>query len=116
MKLTTLDKVAKVQVDMEGAKNVYKQVPLSKSDGSPLFSFRVFTIESNGHTPLHEHPFEHMNYVIKGRGAVVAGGGERREIKEGDFILVLPNERHQYRNTSQDESLILICAVPKEFE
>lgn len=116
MKLTSLEKVAKVKVDMEGAKDVYKQMPLSRSDGSPMFSFRVFTIESNGHTPFHQHPFEHMNYVIQGHGAVVTESGEEREIKEGDFVLVLPNEKHQYKNTSQDELLILICAVPKEFE
>ncbi len=116
MKVTNLDKVAKIEVDMEGAKDVYKQIPLSKGDGSPKFSFRVFTIESSGHTPFHQHPFEHMNYVIQGRGAVVTEDGEEQEIKKGDFVLVLPNEKHQYKNTSQDESLVLICAVPKEFE
>jgi len=57
-----------------------------------------------------------MNYVIQGHGAVVTKSGEEREIKKGDFALVLPDEKHQYRNISQDEALILICAVPKEFE
>lgn len=115
MKVTSLDKVAKVKVDEEGAKKVYKQVPLSKDDGSPTFSFRVFTIEPNGYTPFHTHSFEHMNYVIEGRGVVVAGD-EEKEIRKGSFVLILPNEKHQYKNTSQDELLVLICAVPKEFE
>ena len=32
------------------------------------------------------------------------------------LTLVLPNEMHQYRNESKDEQLVMICAVPKEFE
>jgi quercetin dioxygenase-like cupin family protein len=69
MRISSLDKIAKIKADMEGARDVYKQVPISKQDGSPNFSFRVFTLEPKGHTPFHKHPFEHLNYVIKGRGA-----------------------------------------------
>jgi len=116
MKVTSLDKVEKLVVDMEGAKDVHKQIPVGQSDGSPHFSFRVFTIQPNGHTPYHEHPFEHINYVMEGHGVVVTETGEERPIQKGDFALVLPNEKHQYRNTSQDEPLVVICAVPKDFE
>lgn len=116
MKITSLDKVEKVRVDMEGAKNAYRQVPVSKADGAPTFSFRVFTIEPGGHTPFHAHPFEHVNYIIGGRGAVATEGGGERPIAEGDFVLVLPNEVHQYRNKAEDRPLVLICAVPKEYE
>ncbi len=42
--------------------------------------------------------------------------GEEREIKEGDFVLVLPNEKHQYRSKSAGKPLVMICAVPKEYE
>ena len=34
----------------------------------------------------------------------------------GDFALVLPHEKHQYRNTSPDRAFRMICAVPKEYE
>jgi len=44
MKISSLDKIQKVKATMEGAKEVYKQVPISKQEGSPNFSFRVFTI------------------------------------------------------------------------
>ena len=67
-------------------------------------------------TPYHTHPFEHLNYVIEGHGALVMEGGEEYEIEKGDFALVLPDEKHQYRNKSASESLIVICAVPKEYE
>ncbi|MFU8795673.1 MAG: cupin domain-containing protein [Dehalococcoidia bacterium] len=115
MNVTRLDKVEKTVPEMEGAKGIYKQIPLSREDGVPAFSFRVFTIEPGGHTPFHQHAFEHMNYIISGEGILV-GDDIDRELREGDFALVLPGERHQYRNSSEDKSLVMICAVPKEYE
>ncbi len=116
MKITSLDKVKKMKAQMEGAENVYKQVPLSKSDGAPTFSFRVFSIEPNGHSPFHTHPFEHLNYIIEGDGAIVTENGEEHELKKGDFALILPDEKHQYKNKSTSEPMVFICAVPKEYE
>ncbi len=116
MKIASLDKIEKTVPQMEGAKNVLKQVPISKNDGSPNFSVRVFTIDVDGHTPFHQHPFEHLNYIIEGHGALVRENGEEQEIKKGDFALVLPNEKHQYKNKSTTGPLIMICAVPREYE
>jgi len=72
-------------------------------------------MEPGGHTPYHQHPYEHMNYIIQGRGALVNDQGEEQPIKSGDFALVLPDEKHQYWNKG-DQPLIMICGVPKEFE
>ena len=116
MKICNLGTTEKIPVNMEGAEKAYKQVPVSKADGSPNFSFRVFTLEPGGHTPYHEHDFEHANYVIEGNGVVVDRDGEETEIKKGDFALILPGEKHQYKNTSESQPLIMICAVPKEYE
>jgi quercetin dioxygenase-like cupin family protein len=116
MKVISLDQITPAGVDMEGAKEVHKQVPIGLSDGSPAFSFRVFTVDPGGHTPYHRHPYEHLNYVIEGQGVLVEESGEEREVKKGDFALVLPDEKHQYRNRSSDQLLVMICAVPKEFE
>jgi quercetin dioxygenase-like cupin family protein len=116
MKITSLDKTESTRMTMEGANNVWKQIPISKSDGTPAFSFRVFTIMPGGHTPYHSHPFEHLNYVIEGEGAVVLQSGEERPVTKGDFALVLPGEKHQYKNLSPDHPLIVICAVPKDYE
>ena len=114
MHITSLEKAKKFVPVMEGAKGVQKQIPISKADGTPNFSFRVFTIEPGGHTPLHTHDFEHLNYIIEGKGAVVSVEGEKA-VGKGDFVLVKPGEKHQYKNTSQ-APLVLICAVPKEDE
>lgn len=116
MKITRLDEVEKTKMTMEGAKDVWKQVPISKNDGSPVFSFRVFTIAPGGHTPFHRHPFEHLNYVIEGQGVLVTQEGTPHDVKRGDFALVLPDEKHQYRNKSAREPLVMICAVPKAYE
>jgi quercetin dioxygenase-like cupin family protein len=115
MHITSLERVAKTKPNMEGALGVTKQVPISTENGTPAFSFRVFTIEPGGHTPLHHHPFEHLNYVIEGHGVVV-GKDREFDVKKGDFALVLPGETHQYKNTSTTKPLIVICAVPKEYE
>ena len=57
----------------------------------------------------------YMNYVIEGIGALVNEKGEETPIKAGDFALVMPDEKHQYRNKG-DKPLMLNCRVPKEFE
>ncbi len=116
MKITNLENTVKTEVTMEGANKVKKQLPLSSQDGSPTFSFRVFTIEPNGHTPYHTHAFEHLNYIIEGEGAVVMTTGEEMPVKKGDFVLVLPGEKHQYKNKSATSPFVMICAVPKEYE
>lgn len=115
MHITNLDKTARTVPQMAGAKGVIKQVPVSARDGSPGFSIRVFTIEPGGHTPLHSHPFEHLNYIISGEGMLMEGE-KGHPVRQGDFALVLPGEMHQYRNTATDRPLELMCAVPKEYE
>lgn len=116
MKIISLKDVEKKKVTMDGADKAYKQVPLSRTDGAPLYSYRVFTIEPGGFTPYHRHPYEHMNYIIEGEGVLVNESGERKPVKAGDFALVMPDEKHQYRNTSPDRPMVMICGVPKEFE
>lgn len=115
MKVIPLDKVEKHEVHMDGARGASKQLPLGSEDGSPVYSYRVFTVEAGGHTPYHQHPYEHMNYIIEGEGALVNEAGEETPLKPGDFALVNPDEKHQYRNKG-DKPFKMICGVPKEFE
>jgi quercetin dioxygenase-like cupin family protein len=110
-----LDEVQETIPVIEGAKGVHKQIPLSRKDGVPTFSFRVFTIEPGGHTPFHQHEFEHMNYVMNGEGILVAADREHA-LEQGDFALILAGEKHQFKNSSDKQSLLIICAVPKEYE
>jgi quercetin dioxygenase-like cupin family protein len=114
MKITRLEACEIMPVNMEGVKDASKQVPIGKADGAPNFSIRVFTIEPGGHTPHHNHDSEHLNYILEGSGEVM--DRERpRAIGKGDYILVKPHERHQYRNTGETP-LKFMCIVPKEYE
>lgn len=56
-----------------------------------------------------------MTYVIEGFEALVNENGEEQPLKAGDFALVNPNEKHQYRNFG-DLPFKMICGVPGEFE
>jgi len=116
VRIVHLDDVEKEIPTMAGASGIQKQVPISRRDGSPSFCFRVFTFAPGGHTPYHTHPNEHLNYVIEGNGAIVNEDGEERELSKGDFAVILPNEKHQYKNKSASAPLVVICAVPIEYE
>jgi len=58
---------------------------------------------------------KHITYVIEGEGALVNEAGEETPLKAGDFALVNPDEKHQYRNKG-GKPFKMICGVPKEFE
>jgi quercetin dioxygenase-like cupin family protein len=116
MKIIAIDQVEKKRVQMEGATGAWKQLPLGSNDLAPIYSYRVFTLEPGGNTPYHSHPYEHMNFVIEGQGVLINEAGEELPIKAGDFALVYPNEKHQYRNNLSDMVFKMICGVPKEFE
>ena len=115
MRIVSLDQVEKNKVNMEGASGAWKQLPLGSNEGAPVYAYRVFTVEPGGHTPYHQQPYEHMNYVIEGEGVLVNEKGEETPLKPGDFALVDPDEKHQYRNTGS-VAFKMICGVPREFE
>ncbi len=114
MKVTNLSQCPSMSVNMEGAKDVSRKTPIGKADGAPHFSVRVFTVEPGGHTPHHTHPSEHVNYILSGMGELVADDGPK-PLKPGDYVLVLPHELHQYRNTGS-EPFVFMCCVPTEYE
>lgn len=131
MKITSLNDVPASAPQMEGMQGIVKQVPVGVADGTPTMSLRVFTIEPGGHTPFHAHPWEHINYVLEGAGVMVDEAGNEHPIKAGDYALVLPNEKHQFRNPGSPEDagassgeapaersapLRFICLVPRDKE
>jgi len=114
MKITNLQECERFNVTMEGASGATRQVPIGQADGAPNFSIRVFTLEPGGHTPHHQHESEHLNYILEGSGVAVEGETPR-PISAGDFVLVTPHERHQYRNTGSTP-LVFMCMVPSRYE
>ena len=116
MKIVNLNEAPSQPVSLPGAAHVTRRVPIGKADGAPQTSVRVFTMAPGGHTPYHAHAWEHTNYIIAGEGELVDAEGKAHPLKAGDFALVLPHEKHQYRNASATQSFIMICAVAKEYE
>ncbi len=116
MIIKNLDSISKIAVTMQGAEKVTKQLVIGKLDGTPKMSLRVFTIEPGGNSPFHSHNYEHLNYIISGKGAMLDEDGNENRVESGNIALVLPNEKHQFKNLSETEDFVFICLVDKEFE
>lgn len=117
MKIINRSDCPKKLVKMEGSFGVDMQVPLGVDDGVPTCSMRILTVIPGGNTPWHDHPFEHMNYVISGEGILNMKDGPYH-LKQGDCIYVPSGWIHNYENISgrDGEYFVFICMVPKEFE
>jgi quercetin dioxygenase-like cupin family protein len=106
--------VEEIEVQMEGVTGTTKMVPIGKSQGWQDYTMRVFKVAPGGHTPEHQHDWEHVNYIIAGKGRLTIDG-EIHEVEERDFALVPPNSRHQFENP-YDEDFEFICIVPNRGE
>jgi quercetin dioxygenase-like cupin family protein len=94
----------------EPAKGVKVRWLITNETGAPNFSMRKFTLEPGGHTPRHSHPWEHEVYVLTGKG-IVFGGSEEEPVLPGDVVFIPVDEKHQFRNTG-DEELVFLCLIP----
>ncbi len=106
--------VSAEKVDMDGVVNVTKKIPIGKPEGWENYTMRTFTIGPGGHTPKHNHDWEHVNFVIKGKGRLMING-KNHDLEENDFALVPPNQEHQFSNPF-DEDFEFICIVPNQGE
>jgi len=110
MKVIHSSEVPAQPVEEEGARNTTVRWLLSRPQGAPTFAMRLFELGPGGATPLHEHPWEHEVFILEGRAEVVQGSGPT-PVSRGDAILVLPGERHQFRNTG-DTPARMLCMIP----
>jgi quercetin dioxygenase-like cupin family protein len=101
-------------VTMAGVKDVSMRLMVGRSDGAPNFAMRHFTVAPDGHTPRHQHNYEHEVYVVAGRGRVEYDGSFH-EISAGDVLLIEPNHVHQFVNTG-DSPFQFLCFVPLAFD
>jgi len=95
----------------EGTEGVDFKPLIAQNVAAPNFYLRVFDVAPGGHTFNHSHPWEHEMYVVQGRGKIVLHSGEE-SIREGDAILLEPEEKHMIMNSS-GFLLRLVCVVPK---
>jgi quercetin dioxygenase-like cupin family protein len=97
-------------VQEEGAKGATVRWLISRPEGAPNFAMRLFELQPGGSTPLHSHAWEHEVFIIEGSAEISSEKGPAR-VSARDAVLVLPDEKHQFRNTGQSVARLL-CMVP----
>lgn len=111
MPVVKYDQIKLEPVQMEGALKTTKVNVIGPTEGWQENTMRVFRIGPGGVTPHHQHDYEHVNYVIKGKGTLTIGE-QTLELGEKDFAFVPPNVKHQFRNPG-DADFEFICIVPQ---
>lgn len=110
MPVIKYDNVAMPKLEGEDIEKMAGGPVVGETEGWKNNVLRVFRLAPGGHSPKHQHGWEHVNYVIKGQGRL-AIGDEMHELREKDFAFVPPNMRHQFSNP-YDEDFEFICIIP----
>ena len=79
-------------------------------DGAPVYALRMVEIEPGGHSPHHQHGYEHENFVVEGRGRVFMNG-EWHDLKAGDVVFVPAGVEHEYANAGE-RTFKFLCGIP----
>src|SRR5688572_15679923 len=99
-------------VDMPGVKGVTMAVMVGREHGAPNFALRQFVLEPGGHSPRHQHDYEHEVYIVAGGGTVLLNGMENA-IKQGDVVYVPADHEHQFKAGAEGGAgLTFLCLVP----
>lgn len=79
-------------------------------DGAPVYALRMVEIAPGGHSPHHDHPYEHENFIVEGSGRVLIDG-VWHDLKPGDVVFVSPGADHMYANAGTTPFKFL-CGIP----
>jgi quercetin dioxygenase-like cupin family protein len=93
-----------------GASGTLIRELITDRDEAPTFAMRLFDLAPGGHTPYHTHAWEHEIFALAGEGEIITEDGATR-FSAGDAILVMPEEKHQFRNSGK-EALRFLCFIP----
>ena len=110
MKHVHYSEVKLQQPSEEGIKDVKVRWLISKKDHAENFAMRMFEIKPGGHTPLHQHDWEHEVFVLEGSG-VTRDKTTEHPFAPGDVFFVPAMEWHQFVNTS-NTLLRFLCLIP----
>jgi quercetin dioxygenase-like cupin family protein len=93
-------------------KNASMKALVGKDEGWDSHVLRVLTLEKDGYSPFHKHPWPHINYVLEGIGEIEIEG-VIKPVEKGSYAYIPANHMHQFRNKS-DQPFMFICIVPTE--
>ncbi|MCS7305090.1 MAG: cupin domain-containing protein [Thermoguttaceae bacterium] len=113
MKVFPQELVPAMPVQMEGAVGCRMRRLIGSEEGAQRFTMRLFELDPNGHTPLHQHDYEHEVFVLEGTGQVMDGQQQVHCLQPGTVVFIPPNEMHQFRNTG-DGPLRFLCLIPHQ--
>jgi quercetin dioxygenase-like cupin family protein len=95
----------------DAVKNVTKADVVGPAQGWPDHTMRLFCIGAGGHTPHHSHDWEHVNYIVKGKGTLTIEG-VKHTVQANDYAYVPAGAEHQFENPF-DEDFEFLCIVPQ---
>ena len=110
MKIIRSTEIPAAPVTMEGARGATIRELITDREGAPTFAMRMFEVEPGGHTPLHDHDWEHEVFILEGAGQLVLADGAH-PFAAGDAVFVPAGEQHQFSNTGQ-ATLRFRCLIP----
>ena len=103
------DKPAEPQTKGDNVGTVMRRL-ISEDEGAKVFSMRLITIDPGGKIGLHEHPWEHEIFVVRGKGRAFTEGNAV-DLVSGSYVWIPPNEKHGFENTDS-EPLEFVCCIP----
>ena len=110
MKVQPIERHEQADVRMAGAVETKMRMLIGPDDGAANFYMRHFEIAPGGHTPRHNHDFEHEILILSGNGVVKSTEGDRR-FRPNDVIFIPANEEHQFVNDG-DQACTFLCLIP----
>ncbi len=96
--------------DEEGVNKVTRRILIGPEDGSTRIIMRYFKVLPGGNTPFHEHDFEHVVRIEKGKGVVMNEAQEEIPLSPGQSVFIPGGEKHQFKNPN-DEPFEFICTI-----
>jgi quercetin dioxygenase-like cupin family protein len=110
MKVFDYTEVPAQKAEEEGAENITVRWLITKDSGAKNFAMRLFTMDVNGHSPLHAHDWEHEVFILEGEGVIKSEKGDI-PFSPHSVIFVPPNESHQFVNTGT-KPVKFLCLIP----
>lgn len=105
------DAVVTHPVQDEGAEKARMAVLIGPEEGAPNFVMRLFELDAGGYTPYHNHPWEHLVFVLKGSGKL-RGENAELDLTAGASVFVKPGEQHQFA-ADEIKPLTFLCSIPR---
>lgn len=110
MKVQPIEMHEQTDVAMDDAVGVRMRMLIGPDDKADNFHMRHFEVAPGGHSPHHNHDYEHEVLVLDGSGIAKSEQGDR-PFSAGDVIFVPAGEKHQFVNNGA-EPLKFICLIP----